>query len=199
MNGLGKITERIHSDTQNQINAILAESEKEGGEISVKYDGIQKEEYWKIVNQSAKDAAARVDRIASAADMDTKKQTLALKQEMVALAFDRAIEMLAALPEEEYIELLAGFAEKGAQTGTEQLIFSPSDRSRCGKRVCIRANRLLTDAGRKGDLTMSEQTRPISGGLIVTDGRIDANYSLETLVGSYKDRLGSQVSKILFD
>lgn len=199
MNGIEKITDRISADVQREIDAINAEAQRECQEIRARYDELEKAEYWEIVNRSAKDAKLRMERLTNMALMESKKQILALKQEMVSLAFERAVQKLAALPEDEYVELLAGFAEEAARTGGEQLIFSPTDRARVGKKICLQANKRLEANGRQGSLTMSESTRPIRGGLILTDGRIDVNYSLETLISSHKNRLMEQVSKILFD
>jgi V/A-type H+-transporting ATPase subunit E len=56
---------------------------------------------------SVKDCEQRVQRLGSTAVMESKKSILALKQEMVGLAFDKAEELICNLPEHKYIDFLA--------------------------------------------------------------------------------------------
>lgn len=199
MNGIEQITDRIQADIQAEIDEIREKSLKEAQEISEKYEAAKKDEYWKILNRGTKTAEQRMQRIASMAELEVRKSHLAEKQELVSRAFGRAEEMLLELPEDEYVALLAGFAVKGTVTGSETLAFSKPDRARVGKKVCVLANQQLAALGRNASLTMAEDTRDIKGGIIISDGRVDTNYSLEALISARKNELTGPVTKILFD
>jgi len=199
MNGIEQITKRIQADVQAEIDEIRENSRLEVEAIGKKYETVRQEEYWKVINQGTKSAEQRMQRIASMAELDAKKALLSQKQGLVSQAFDRAVEKMAALPEEDYIELLAGFAAQGAVTGSEKLIFSKPDRANVGKKVCVLANEKLEKMGKKGSLTMSEDAREIKGGIIISDGSVDTNYSLEALVAARRNELTEPVTKILFD
>lgn len=93
-------------------------------------------------------------------------------------AFAAALKQLSELPDEEYVGLLAGLAAKASSTGREEVILSQKDRARYGKQVVTQANERLGD----GHLTLSVQTRPIRGGLILSDGDVEVNCTFETLV-----------------
>ncbi|MCD7927377.1 MAG: V-type proton ATPase subunit E, partial [Oscillospiraceae bacterium] len=134
-------------------------------------------------------------RLASTAQMEGKKLTLAVKQEMLDQAFDLALEQLAALPEEQYIQVLTGLVLQTAPAGREQLIFSAKDRARVGKAVVTAVNDAVPGAA----LTLSEQTRPMCGGFILSDGDVEVNCTFETLLRLQREEISAQVAAALFD
>ena len=129
------------------------------------------------------------------AQLDARKLELSAKQEMLARAYDRALEKLTGLPDGAYTDLLAQLAVEASSTGREAVILSPKDRARYGKAAVTRANEKLGD----GHLTLSEQTRPIQGGLILSDGDVEVNCSFETLVRLIRGETDREVAKVLFD
>ena len=139
-----------------------------------------------------------------------------------------ALADLAALPDEQYVALLADLAVKASRTGREQVIFSQKDRPRFGKAVVTRANEILarrvapklpdelteTKAGAvldkvvtgasavlagTGMLTMAEETRPMAGGLILRDDKVETNCSFEVLIHLQKEDLAAEVARALFE
>jgi len=122
-----------------------------------------------------------------------------MKQSVIAELFDRATEELCKLPEESYIKLLAVFAAKASSGGNESIILNEKDREAFGVAVTEKANEMLLKYGKKGTLTLSDETRNIVGGLILSDGRIEYNCAMDAVVGSYKSELEAQAAKILFD
>ena len=139
-------------------------------------------------------AEERQARLASVAQLDARKLELAAKQEMLAKAYDRAMERLTSLPDEEYVGLLAGLAAEASSTGREEVILSQKDRARYGKQVVTQANERLGD----GHLTLSVQTRPIRGGLILSDGDVEVNCTFETLVRLLRGEMDRTVVEVLF-
>ena len=159
--------------------------------------------------------------------MERRKLELAAKQEVVGEAFDKALEKLCTLPEEEYIQLLTALVLQAVSTGREQLIFSPKDRARIGKAVVVAANEALvkqvapelpdslTDSkvgaflGKMvnsataqitgtGLLTLSEETRPIQGGFILVDGPVEVNCSFEAMFRLQREKLEKPAAELLF-
>ena len=97
--------------------------------------------------------------------------------EVIEILERAALKQLSELPDGEYVGLLAGLAAKASSTGREEVILSQKDRARYGKQVVTQANERLGD----GHLTLSVQTRPIRGGLILSDGDVEVNCTFETL------------------
>ena len=181
MNGIEKITARIDADTQAEIDRILG------------------------------DAHAQAEAI--------------VKQEMVEQAYQRALEKLRALPKEQYVDLLAAMLVRASSTGKEEVVFSPEDREEAGRAAVSRANDLLARAAAPelplGDgavasflnkvaanvsafaqgtamLTLSEETRPMQGGFILKNGRIEVNCTFDAMIRSEREQTAGAVAKLLF-
>ena len=228
MNGIEKITQRMEDDARRDINEILTAARAQADEITRRCREQADRESAAITARGESAAAEREKRLESMAEMESRKLVLAAKQEVLDEAFTMALEKLCTLPDEEYIELLAALAVKAARTGREKVIFSQKDRNRVGKAVVTRANDALarkvaprlpgdltdTKAGAildkvvtgasailagTGMLTLAEETRPIKGGIILSDVDVETNCTFETLVRLQRENISSEVAKILFD
>jgi len=198
MQGIENITARIQADTQAEIDRIRADAAAEADQISAGYAARADRECAEILSRGKQRAEEQSRRLLSAAHLEAKKMALGAKQEMLDRAFDLALEQLLALPEAEYITLLATLAAKAARTGGEQIILNQPDRTRFGTQAVKQANALLSKAGKTGALTLSEQTRPIRGGVLLSDGAVEVNCALETLVRLSRTEVTGEVSKLLF-
>jgi V/A-type H+-transporting ATPase subunit E len=198
MNGIEKITAHIESDARQEAEAVRADTEKRCQEIRASYEKAAQEEYWKLVKSGVKDCELRVQRLGKTAAMESKKSLLALKQEMVSQAFERAKDLICALPESEYTDFLARMAASAAHTGMEEVILNERDKASCGKAVVKAANELLKARGLHGKLTLGEETRLITGGVIVREGDIEVNCSVEALIDQNKSNLALQVAEVMF-
>lgn len=227
MNGIEKLTQQISADAQAEIDALLADAQAKADAITADYAQRAEKAAADVLSKGEDATAQREERLLSMAAMEGRKELLAAKQEMVSKAFDLALEKLCALPDEEYVALLAKLAVAAATTGREQLIFSQKDRTRVGKAVVTAANEILakavapklpnevtdTKAGSildkvvtgasallagTGMLTLSEQTRPIRGGFILSDGDVEVNCAFETLVRLQRSEISGDVADVLF-
>ena len=227
MNGIEKITGQIDADVQKEIDAALDQAKAQAREIEDRYASQAQSQAEAIRRKGEQDAALRQERLVDVAKLEARKSLLAAKQDLVGQAFDLALKKLLELPDQEYINLLAKLAVAASRTGREQVIFSQKDRSRFGKAVVTRANELLarqvapklpddlteTKAGAvldkvvtgasavlagTGMLTMAEESRPMAGGLILRDGRVETNCSFEVLIHLQRDALSAEVARALF-
>ena len=227
MDGIEKITGRIAADTEAEIASIQAEARRQADEITARYEAQAKREAEEIAARGRRSAEERQARLASVAQLDARKLELAARQEMLAQAFDLALEKLCSLPEEEYVQLLTRLVLEASTTGKEQLVFSPQDRARVGKQVVVAANEAMvkqvapelpdaitdTKVGAflgkvvnsttamvtgTGMLTLSEETRPMKGGFVLVDGDVEVNCAFETLVRLQREKLEKEVDQVLF-
>ena len=211
MNGIENIIARIEEDAQNEVNEILARASAEADAISAKYAEAAKEDADAILEKGEKAAADRTLRLQGVAGLDARKMLLKTKQEMIDRAFREAEAKLTALSGEDYVETLARLAVKAAQTGNEEIILTAADREKYGKDVVARVNsllnedegiaRIITAAGKKlrGEgVKLSDETREISGGLILKDGALEVDASFKTIVNQMRDTLSGDVAAILF-
>lgn len=227
MDGIEKITARIRADADAELAQLREQTEAQILEIQAQAKAQMDQERTAILARGRRAAEERLERLKSAAQLERRKLELAAKQEVLAEAFDLALEKLCTMPEQEYVALLTKLALEASSTGREQLIFSPQDRSRVGKQVVVAANEALvkgvapelpeaiteskvgaflgkvvnTTAAMvtgTGLLTLSEETRPIKGGFIMVDGDIEVNCAFETLVRLQREKLEKEVAGVLF-
>ena len=217
MNGIDKITQRIGADTQAEIDRILADAAAQAEAAADKFRTQAEAEDRDLLAKSERAAAEREERLVSAAQMEARKTLLTAKQ--------RALEKLRSLPQEQYVELLAALLVRASSTGREEVVFSPEDREGAGKAAVARANELLAKEAAPelplGDgvvanllnkvaagvsafaqgtamLAVSEETRDISGGFILKDGRIEVNCTFDALVRAEREQTAGEVAKLLF-
>jgi len=168
-------------------------------ELKKEYEKRAEDRYWKSVAAGKQAADQRAEQMAKTAAREAKKKILALKQALLDEVFQQAKNRLLSLPEDAYVDLLAAYAAQAAKTGRERLLFSPRDRGLFGKRVTLAANDLLRAYGKEAALTMGTETPAIRGGVIVTDGQVDVNCSIEALVEAQRMALTGALAEILFD
>lgn len=193
MNGIEKIIDRISGDAQVEIDAILNQAKAEAAEITAKYEAQAKAEADDILARGTRAAAEREERLVSVAQLECRKGQLAAKQEVIDATFQLALKKLLALPEADYVALLANLAAQAAPNGKGKLIFSQADRARVGQAVVAAANEKLN-----GSLALAEETRPLNGGFVLCDGAVEVNCSFDTLVRLQKAELTGEVTGVLF-
>ena len=182
MNGIEKISARILADAEAEAAAIRGQAEEKAAQIAADYD---------------KKIAAEQQRLSAEVEA-ARRQLLETKQALVDKAFRQAEQQLRSLPQAEYEALCAHLACGASTSGCEELIFSAEDRERVGAAVTAKANELLQKAGKPAQLTLSAETRPIRGGVVLKNGLIETNCSLGTLVDGLRPELSGKVAARLF-
>ena len=198
MKGIEKITSRIEAEARAEADGILEKAGTEAERIRTEAGGHAQERYWELIRAGVKETEQRVRRLDAAAQMEMRKALLSLKQELVARAFDRACELILGLPRAEYVEFLARQAADAANFGAGELIFNEKDSAIAGA-VLKRANALIEERGIPGLLRLSQETRPMLGGLILRDGNVEVNCTVEILVALCRNDLATQVAEAMFD
>ena len=195
MKGTEKIIAHIQADAKAQADAILAQSELQCAEIRQRYEAQAKERYGEKIRQGVKACQDNIDSVERINQMEAKKSILALKQEMVYKSFEKACDMLTALPEEQYVALLAKLAAQASVSGDEEIILNARDKAAVGAAVVEKANALLP----AGKLSLSAATGDFAGGLILKRGSIEANCTIELLVELCRGDMSAQLAKVLFE
>lgn len=196
MNGIEKITARITAEAQAIADADLAAGEKQAASIREKYEQKAQAEFETLLNQGVADNEQSIQRQNRTDTLEAKKSVLGMKQELIAAAYALAKEKLLNMPEDQYVAFLAKQAADAALTGTEEVILNGKDRAAVGEKVVAAANALL---GGKGQLVLSEAVRGFAGGLVLKQGDIEVNCTIDTLVELSHSDLDAQVAGILFN
>lgn len=198
MNGIERMTGRIAGDARAEAEVILAAARARADGIRANYADEARRLREEMLARGGQDAAAHRRRLTGAAERESRRAQLACRQALLDEAFARALEALCALPERDYVNLLAELAGRAAGSGREEIILCPADRLRCGDRVAARANELRRHARQRGALTLSQETRDFRGGLILTDGSVEVNCTFASLLRRVRGRLSGQAAHVLF-
>lgn len=197
MKGVEKITARIEAEAAAEAERIAAAGRVRAEEAAALGEKRAQERYWQKIQEGAKSAEERKERLAKAADMEARKSILAAKQDLVAEAFCRAEDKLCAMSGEEYLDFLASLAFRGASSGTEEIVLSPRDKN-LGPKVAARANGLLSGMGRTAKLTVASRTGDFSAGLVLVQGNITVNCTVEALMNQARETMAADVAAALF-
>lgn len=199
MNGINKITERIAADAEAENRSLREKTETRCAEIRAEYKDKAQEEYQNVIIEGERENIRRAESIERTARLESRKSILWMKQELVSTAFDLAKAQLADLPEQEYIAFLSRLASTASTSGEEEIVLNNKDRARCGTKAVNSANELLKKSrGLHPHLTLSNEVREMTGGLVLKQGDIEVNCSIDILLDIKREELSSEVAEVLF-
>ena len=198
MKGVEKITERILAEANEAANSAKSEAEAKAKEILEEFEGKAKQAYEQMVADGRTDAAAAAERKVRTARLQAKKDILGTKQEFIDKAYTIAQEAILAMPEDEYIDLLAKKACDASVSGEEAVVLNEDDKSALGQKVVEAANALLAAAGKKASLVLSDETANMTGGLFLKQNDVSVNCSIDSIIGTFREDMDIKVAKVLF-
>jgi V/A-type H+-transporting ATPase subunit E len=198
MAGAEKIVERILADARQQAEALVAEAEEKAARIIAQGKEEAEKSRQEILERARATAEERRRRILTIAELEGRKAFLAAKEAMLEEAFTTALQELQKLDVPTYQKIIRSLLLASVQTGTEEVIISPADKDRVTPAFIKEVNRELKDQGRKGNLTLVVEDRPLGGGFILRSGGVDINNSFAAILKMQRDELEPEVAAILF-
>lgn len=193
MKGTEKIIAHIQADAKAQADAILAQAEQQCAGIRDDYENKAKEAYAEKIRAGVKECEDLAESKTRIAQMESKKNVLALKQEMVSAAFDKAKELVLKMPAADYEAFLTKLVLKAAPDGKGEVVMNAADRKAYGQAVIKAAN-----AKSGGALTLSAEEGDFAGGLLVRNGSVVVNNTIELLVDLCRSDMSADLAKVLF-
>lgn len=196
--GADRIIKRILADAQTRAEEIKVDAARIME--SIDSEARQKAAHGKkqILDQARKDAEEQKRRIIGMAQLDIRKELLSAKQNLIGEAFERSLEQLSEMDERYYLTVMKDMLLDWVETGAETVICSNRDRDRIPSSFWKEINDDLIKNGKKGELTLSSETRDIKGGFILQAEGIEINCSFESLLEMKKDDLEPAVAAVLF-
>jgi V/A-type H+-transporting ATPase subunit E len=187
------ITANILSDAKNIAEVSIANAEKTKQEIidkaKVEAEAIMKA----AAEKSEKEAEGLKSRKVSAAELQGRKMMLSAKQDVIKKSFNRALEKLKTMPEDEYLNFLTDEIAKIPNCkGT--IILNERDKNKIGEKLVKAVNEKL----KAEKIVLSDKTIESSGGFVLNNGSIEINSTFETILDSMRDELTNEVARALF-
>ena len=193
-----KLKQKILSDGEAEARKILQEGEAEASLIR---DEAQAEADKATSQYHAKadaDAAEHIRRQTSLRELEARKAVLAEKGRLMEEVFDKVLKSLREKDRAGGYGLTRDLLLKEIETGTEEIIVAPDDRKAIDKAFIDSINVEIVKAGKKGEITLSDETKDIRGGFILRRGRVELNSSFDTLLTMLRDDVETKVAAILF-
>ncbi len=195
---LEAIVDRILSDARQRASQIDEESRAEIRSIRSQCKKTVRALQEASRKKAEKLAQDQRERMVSMAKLGIRKEVLVLKQDMIEMAFEKAISQLLEGNGEKYSNLVKTLVLNADPEGDEELILNQKDRKRMDDGFIRVLNQTLVKAGKKGELKLSRESRPIRGGVILRRGRKEFNCSVESIIYAKRDELEGAVARILF-
>ena len=194
MNGLDKIIARMESDIRAECDALAANAAENAAAIRRDYQAQADAAARDSAQRAQTQAAEHLEHLNGSSQLACRQRVLAAKQQLIDEAFARTAQALAALPQADYIDLLAALAAENGR-GDEELLLSARDREAVGAAVVDAANTRKPGAS----FHLSGETRDTGGGLVLRRGRVELNCSFTEKLRQLRQEESSAVARLLFD
>lgn len=198
MTGVEKIKEKILQDSEAKANSIIEDAKKQAQEIIDKANAKAAAKAEEIQKKAAAEAAEKLKISNSMLELEMRKELLNTKQQIIEETFQKALDALVNMEKGEYEATLTRLVLNAVETGEEEILFSKQDKARLADDFIGKLNKELVQAGKKGNLKLSDETRDIKGGFVLKAEGVELNYSFEALLRMYRDEIEPEVAAILF-
>ena len=196
MSGLEKILGEINAESDGLAKEILDKATAEAKKIKAEAEKNADDSCERLRRESNTRLADLKSRAQSAASLARRQMLLAEKQDLISGVLEKAKGALSTLPDNEYFEFIQRLVAKNvlAQDGT--IIFNKKDRDRLPANF---SQIIATEAMQKGgSLKVSDETRDIDGGFVLSYGGVEQNCSISSLFETNIDALQDKVQELLF-
>ena len=113
MDGIERIAARIREDAEQEIARMNQEATEQVEAIQAQAQAQASREREEILARGRRAADERLERLKSAALMQRRTLELGARQEVLAEAFEKALDQLCSLPDEKMVSLLASAKVSG--------------------------------------------------------------------------------------
>jgi len=198
MSNIDNLISKIIEDGENAANSIVQAAEKEGEEI-IKNKKTEAEKLRiKIIERAKQEGKSKGERVISNAELDIRNNKLTAKHQAIDKVLNRALEELAKMNEDRYLELIRDFVNNMELEGNLEIIVPEKFRNKRLEDFIEELNNTLILSMRTLNISLSKETREIKSGFIFIREGIEINNTFEAVVSSLRDELERQVAESLF-
>lgn len=191
-----QVVNKILAQANAEAERILAEARDKAGVQQTQTDA-ELADFEKQTQEMAQAAADdKLRRMLAGARMAHSKQVLAVKAELLDEVFAQALQKLNQLPDEQYLALMKKLMTRAIETGDEEVIVG-KDEKRINEEFIKKVNRDL-GTGFKGNLRLGSRRADISGGFLLSRGRVQVNVSSEVLISQAREAMEMKLADELF-
>ena len=192
MQGIDKIIEKIISDAKADAEQTALQTKNQIDSVRKKHEAQAKKQIDELREEFADKKAQVESRAETMAELEARRNMLAIKRELVEEAFAKAQEMLIALPDEEYLNFIENLM-RNLDNKRGDVIVGKSEK-RIDADFVDKINE-KTDSSYK----LADDRGNFDGGFVLRTGRIETNCTVKMLVSQAKRRMEQKVASVLFE
>lgn len=191
------ILKRIREDGRKEAGQVRKEAEEEAKRILEETKKESSSVKEKILHDAQTSIRDEKRRILTMANLEARKKVLGKKQDLIEQTFQKALNHLGHLSDEEYRKAIKKMLLRTVESGEEEVIISPGEK-RITLALLNEVNEELSSKGKQGKLKLSSERREFQGGFILKAGRKEVNSTFDSLFKERREELEAEVAKILF-
>lgn len=187
---ISDILARIQADASAEAAELAAAAQAEADRIVTQAEKAAEDARREACDSAERDAADEAATLLAGARLAARDTLLTEKRARAERVLERAREALEALPEREYLELIASHVARYANGG-ESVAIAPADAGRLGSLVSR-----LVEMG--VNVTPAPEPAPLEHGVLLSGDRVRLEVSPASLVEDARDELLLVASRTLF-
>lgn len=199
MANVNNLVSKILEEAKIKEKEILANAQEEKNKIIEKKvseaEILEKE----IIEKAKIEASTKKERIVSSSELKVRNEKLEAKQQIIQKTFDEAVDRLANLSEEQFLQYVENRILSLDIYGDESLILNSKGKEIITSKFIDDVNKKLIVKGKKGNIIIKNETGDFKGGFILEKNGIEINNTFEALVNDIKEKLEYEVAKALFN
>ncbi len=133
-------------------------------------------------------------RVIAGAMLESRKNLLQTKVDLINEVFDKTLEHLMGLSTNEKVGFLANIAKGSLLVGENELVLNSSDKKEIGSKL---VKELSADKTKK--VSLCEETIDVCGGLVIRNDKIQTNLTYAAILRVEREKLEGEVVKLLFE
>lgn len=191
------ITSKILEDARQSASQTLKEADERADKLHEQSEHSLAQGRSDAMEQARRDCADLRDRMMRMAELDQRKELLAMKRTVIDTAFDFALKRMQEMPADK----ARAFMEKtlvSLASGDEGVIVSKGDEKVFDEGFVAHVNELLKKAGKRGALKYTGEVRDAGGGILLRRGGMEINITYPAVLSEKRAELEAEVAGILF-
>lgn len=199
MAGIDNLRNKILKDNEDRAKKVENDADAMAEETLLKARNKADEIISNMKVKAERDGQERKERLMSRAQLDARNEILLAKQDAIDMVFQNSADRIKQMKDKEYFEFIEKILIDNVSTGEEEIIFSERDKTRIQPSFITMLNDKLNAMGKKGLLKISDETRDIGSGFILTHGGLEINCSIESQIILLRDSLEGDIANLLFE
>jgi V/A-type H+-transporting ATPase subunit E len=199
MDALEKMKETILQEAQLKADEIVKAATQDAERIlqEARAEAARKRD--EELARAREKAQENARRTATLADLDARKQLLAVKEELIGEAFSEAKSRLASLEPEVYNGYLKKALFSAASDRCGDVIMCEQERLAIGEKIVAEVNAELAKSGNNGKVRLADISGDFIGGFVLSSGKVEVNCTFDAILAREYEALLVEVAGILFD